>query len=151
MRRAQAALEFITTYGWALVVILLAIGALTYFGIFDSFIKSPDKCELWPEFFCEESQVSQDGSVHLVIRNNLPDLEMVNVTLNTQSCTLIEDTYSQTNIKNTEILNGSLITFSCTQPLISGELFIADILVNYRGSDQAIFQQVKGYIRRAIE
>jgi hypothetical protein len=39
-KRAQAALEFLTTYGWAFLVILIMIGALSYFGVFnvDSFI-----------------------------------------------------------------------------------------------------------------
>ena len=33
MRKAQAALEFLTTYGWAFIVILIMIGALAYFGV----------------------------------------------------------------------------------------------------------------------
>ena len=38
--RAQAALEFLTTYGWAFLVILVMIGALSYFGVFspDSYV-----------------------------------------------------------------------------------------------------------------
>ena len=35
MRRGQAALEFLTTYGWAFLVILVMIGALAYFGVLD--------------------------------------------------------------------------------------------------------------------
>ncbi|MCA9478130.1 MAG: hypothetical protein KC535_03220 [Nanoarchaeota archaeon] len=34
-RRAQAAMEFLMTYGWAILVVLLAIGALAYFGVLD--------------------------------------------------------------------------------------------------------------------
>jgi hypothetical protein len=37
-RRAQAAMEFLMTYGWAILVVLVAIGALAYFGVL-----SPDK------------------------------------------------------------------------------------------------------------
>ena len=32
-KKSQAALEFIMTYGWAILVVLVAIGALAYFGI----------------------------------------------------------------------------------------------------------------------
>jgi uncharacterized protein (UPF0333 family) len=32
-KRAQAAMEFLMTYGWAILVVLLAIGALAYFGV----------------------------------------------------------------------------------------------------------------------
>ena len=33
--KSQAALEFLTTYVWAIMVMLIVIGALYYFGIFD--------------------------------------------------------------------------------------------------------------------
>ena len=32
-KRAQAAMEFLMTYGWALLVILLVIAALSLFGL----------------------------------------------------------------------------------------------------------------------
>jgi hypothetical protein len=32
-KRGQAAMEFLMTYGWAIVVVLAAIGALAYFGV----------------------------------------------------------------------------------------------------------------------
>ena len=32
-KKAQAAMEFLMTYGWAILVVLLAIGALAYFGV----------------------------------------------------------------------------------------------------------------------
>jgi len=37
-KKVQAALEFLMTYGWAVLVILIAAGALAYFGVL-----SPDK------------------------------------------------------------------------------------------------------------
>ena len=52
-KKSQAVLEFIITYGWAILVILAAIGTLAYFGILspekfvpiNSYCKSnPDKC-----------------------------------------------------------------------------------------------------------
>ena len=33
--KGQAAMEFLMTYGWAILVVLLAIGALAAFGVFD--------------------------------------------------------------------------------------------------------------------
>jgi len=41
--KGQAALEFLTTYGWAFLVILVAIGGLSYFGVFDFSKYSPDR------------------------------------------------------------------------------------------------------------
>jgi len=31
MKKSQAAMEFLMTYGWAILVVLVAIGALAYF------------------------------------------------------------------------------------------------------------------------
>ncbi|MBN1175079.1 hypothetical protein JXA48_00390 [Candidatus Woesearchaeota archaeon] len=42
--KGQAALEFLTTYGWAFLVILVMIGGLSYFGVFDFKAKLPDSC-----------------------------------------------------------------------------------------------------------
>ena len=46
-RKAEsAALEFLTTYGWAFLVVLVAIGALVYFGIFQvSGVLTPAYCD----------------------------------------------------------------------------------------------------------
>ena len=32
-KKSQAAMEFLMTYGWAILVVLVAIGALAYFGV----------------------------------------------------------------------------------------------------------------------
>ena len=32
-KKAQAAMEFLMTYGWAILVVLVTIGALAYFGV----------------------------------------------------------------------------------------------------------------------
>ncbi|MFH1174243.1 MAG: hypothetical protein V1725_03865 [archaeon] len=42
--KAQAALEFLTTYGWAFLVVLVMIGALAYFGVLNPSGLLPDKC-----------------------------------------------------------------------------------------------------------
>lgn len=48
MRKSQASLEYLTTYGWAFIVIAITIGALYYFGIFDFDKYLPQKC-IFPE------------------------------------------------------------------------------------------------------
>lgn len=42
--KGQAALEFLTTYGWAILIVLVMIGALSYFGVTDPKKYLPDKC-----------------------------------------------------------------------------------------------------------
>ena len=46
LRKAQAALEFIMTYGWAMLIVLIAIGFLAFFGVFSPHTFLPDMCVL---------------------------------------------------------------------------------------------------------
>lgn len=52
-KRGQAALEFLTTYGWAFLVILVMIGALAYFGVLDPTRFLPQRCQFGAELHCE--------------------------------------------------------------------------------------------------
>jgi len=45
-RKGQAAMEFLMTYGWAILVVLAAIGALAYFGVLSPDRFLPEKCTL---------------------------------------------------------------------------------------------------------
>ena len=55
--RAQAALEFLTTYGWAFLVILIMIGTLAYFGILNPSKVLPNRCTFGAEFQCLDFQI----------------------------------------------------------------------------------------------
>lgn len=41
-KKSQACMEFIMTYGWAILVLMVAVGALAYFGVFN-------KCSFMPK------------------------------------------------------------------------------------------------------
>ncbi len=45
MKKGQAALEFLMTYGWAFLVILVMIGTLAYFGVLNVSALLPDRCQ----------------------------------------------------------------------------------------------------------
>ncbi|MFW5991218.1 MAG: hypothetical protein ACOCQX_03230, partial [Candidatus Nanoarchaeia archaeon] len=47
-KRAQAAMEFLMTYGWAILVVLAAVGILAYLGIFDMQKDVAAQCKLRP-------------------------------------------------------------------------------------------------------
>lgn len=69
--KSQAALEFLTTYGWAFLVILIMIGTLAYFGILSPSKLLPSRCNLGQEFQCLDYQISATGnSIKLRLKNN---------------------------------------------------------------------------------
>lgn len=66
--KSQAALEFLMTYGWAVMIVLIAIAALAYFGVLspDKFV--PRRCALEAGIGCRDFKVQEDA-VTLVLRN----------------------------------------------------------------------------------
>ncbi len=67
-RKAQAAMEFLMTYGWAILVVLVVIGALAYFGVLSPSTLLPEKCTFPVSVNCVDHSVTNDY-VSLVLLN----------------------------------------------------------------------------------
>jgi len=63
-KKAQAAMEFLMTYGWAILVVLVVIGALAYFGVLSPQKLLPDRCNMPPGMTCNDYQI--DGTSELL-------------------------------------------------------------------------------------
>jgi len=72
MKKAQAAMEFLMTYGWAILVVLIAIIALAYFGVLNPGRYMPSSCILEPGLGCIDFKVDgETNEIILVIRNGM--------------------------------------------------------------------------------
>ena len=71
-KRAQAAIEFLATYGWAFLAILIVMGALSYFGILSSSKLLPDRCNFGAEIGCRGYAIGRNG-IDLKLSNNAGD------------------------------------------------------------------------------
>ena len=81
-KRAQAALEFLITYGWAFLVILVMISALAYFGVLRPSKLLPDRCNFGSEIGCLDFSITSPTSVpasafNLRLKNNLGEAIVV--------------------------------------------------------------------------
>ncbi len=76
-KKGQAALEFLTTYGWAFLVILVMIGALAYFGVLDPSRYVSESCSLPGGVTCKAARVTSTN-IGLEVENNLDDT--INIT-----------------------------------------------------------------------
>ena len=56
-------MEFLSTYGWAFLVILVVIGAFVYFGGFNPSRSLPDKCLFGSLFICTDFQIDSSYAV----------------------------------------------------------------------------------------
>ena len=78
-KRGQAAMEFLMTYGWAILVVLVAIGALAYFGVLSPDTFLPKKCIVSPGIACTDHRATSTQVV-VKLRNGMgEDLTGVNV------------------------------------------------------------------------
>ncbi|MBN1156772.1 hypothetical protein JXA85_04090 [Candidatus Woesearchaeota archaeon] len=96
-KKGQAAMEFLMTYGWAILVVLAAIGALAYFGVLspDKFL--PERCAGAAGLDCvEKASITSSataGTISFALKNNLGH-----------------------NINLTYVIDGSTDTSSCDSP-----------------------------------
>ena len=83
MKRAQSAMEFLMTYGWAILVVLVAIAALAHFGILNPSRTLPESCILIPGLACTDFKVdSSTSSIYLTIQNGMgKDLNLFTITI----------------------------------------------------------------------
>jgi hypothetical protein len=83
------------TYGWVLLGILIAIGALYYVGVFNPNRLIPDRCFFGSQMVCQDYQLTSTD-VKLEIRNNYgKDINISNVWAETDEQVII-DTVSGT-------------------------------------------------------
>jgi len=89
--KSQAALEFLTTYGWAFLVILVMIGALAYFGILKPSRLLPDRCSVGPEYECQDFQISNSANtIKIRLKNNIGEpINIDSLTTNAESSTAL--------------------------------------------------------------
>ncbi len=68
-RKGQAAIEYLTTYGWAMIAAAIVIGAMYLVFFPNPQHLVPDSCTFTEDFICEEFQVTSDGLVNMSLRN----------------------------------------------------------------------------------
>ena len=93
-KNCQAALEFLSTYAWAFVVISVTVGALYYFGIFDFSKYLPQKCMFPAQFKCLDFALNPT-EVRVKLLNNIGEdvqvtsIQITNDAVNPVACDLI--------------------------------------------------------------
>lgn len=150
MRKGQAALEFLMTYGWAILVVLAAIAALAYFGVLSPDRFLPNKCTLQGGFSCTEFKVNSAGeSVQFTVQNNLGvDADDVEVSLTSDDCTVTTGVQWNQPLGNGD--ETDLMTFNC-QANTLGSKFRGDINVTYVRAGETVSHTTIGSLTSQAE
>lgn len=146
MKRGQAAMEFLMSYGWAILVVLAAISALAYFGVLDPHRTVPETCIFFPGISCDDYKVDTNG-ITLVITNGLgKDLESVSVSvLGNKACG--GDSSNTANLKDGE---QATLTISCTGKPEAETRFVRELQLNYKEAN-GLAHNKKGDISTEVE
>src|SRR3989344_7143616 len=64
-KKAQAAVEFLTTYGWAILILVIIIVAIIGLGIFNP--KAPNKCNSVDPIYCSDVRLTSSGVITLAL------------------------------------------------------------------------------------
>jgi hypothetical protein len=82
-KRSQAAMEFLMTYGWAILVVLAAIVALAYFGVLNPGKFLPESCTMSPTsgMACMDFRVTPTSAHLLIMNSGGRDLTINNITV----------------------------------------------------------------------
>ena len=154
-KKGQAAMEFLMTYGWAILAAIVAIGVLAYFGVFSpgnltgssAIVNNPFYASSW-----QATSGSTTTNITLELINNGGDVVIVtNVSvIGTGSSTI---TCSMNRTGGIAMNPGQLTLFStsrCSGTLTAGDNYAGDIIIKYYKSGSSLNQTATGTIRTNI-
>lgn len=166
-KRGQAAMEFLMTYGWALLVVLVAIGALAFFGVLNPGQFLPDTCTMPPGISCIESQAiagAGPSNVKIILQNGFGEnMDMMNPTLTTNAYSLVitnKPTFGCTTVAGytDPLISGTTnsISFTCvgmpgSTPLVKGENIKGNLAINYTLGSSTLAHSKVGSIALKVE
>ena len=120
-KRGQVAMEFLMTYGWAILIILIAVGALWMLGVFSP--STPANCSLEAPFSCDDVFISQHG-ISFLISSNVESATVSSVEVDGEPCHVALPLSSISKGSSKVVCNGL--------NLEEGEAISGKILLNYK-------------------
>jgi len=144
-KRAQAAMEFLMTYGWAILIILIALGVLFYLGVFNP--KTPNTCELKAPFVCKDVKFTEDSVSIVLAGTNIQSGTVDNIKIKSSAgdidC-IPADKSLTSDIQKT-------ITCTPSAPLTNVKKINAEISVTYRQKLSAVDHTIIGIASGQVE
>jgi uncharacterized protein (UPF0333 family) len=149
MRRGQAAMEFLMTYGWAILVVLAAIGALAYLGVLNPSNLVQGRCSSGGDITCNDAGVTAGAANAGLVTMDITasrDIEVSDASVTTKGgseITACSDASSgvifavggtaatpasKQTVNQGERLN---FVFRCAEAITDGQRMDADVTINY--------------------
>ncbi len=148
-KKGQAAMEFLMTYGWAILVVIAAIGALAYFGILSPEKVLPERCTGTPGLDCLE-KASIDATadtIEIALKNNLgKKINVTSVSVTSSECSSVSSTSitvegGSATTPPVEVDNNKRFNIKVTCNDFSEGRLSADFSVQYTSLDTGLQQK----------
>jgi hypothetical protein len=156
--KGQAAMEFLMTYGWAILVVIAAIAALAYFGVLDPAKLLPERCQSSAGMDCIDKASIKTSGVEFALRNNLgfpisvtgisgtdcagPETDAV---AGTAGVLTPVDPFVPETVANNQVMK---LGIACT--LTSGAKYDDTLVVNYTNTESGLSNQVAIDVRGKV-
>ncbi len=152
-KKGQAAMEFLMTYGWAILAAIVAIGVLAYFGVFSPGKLAGNTAIVNNPFYASSWQISATGpNVKLELVNNGGDTIIVDgiTVTGTGSSVGVDCTkvYSTAMSPGVQTLFGDI--GPCVGTVTLGNNYAGNINILYHRQGSALNQTATGSIRATI-
>jgi len=163
MKKGQAAMEFLMTYGWAILVVLAAIGALAYFGVLNPAKVLPEMCVGPAELACLEKPAVEDTPANgpafsFAIKNNIGyPVNFTGLASSSGDCTVNAVNLSDSDGNENEIMNGgsmiipneetAIFWINCSEASWSKGKMVSQLNINYRtqaGLTKSAYYKITG-------
>ncbi len=138
-KKGQAAMEFLMTYGWAILAAIVVIGILGYY-YFSSDIMKPKAAIVTAPFYLN-AQNAKTGGVTLELKNNGGETMAINN---------VSITNCGSNSTSLSVASGSSAVSLINCTLTSGDTFEGDITITYRKAGSSVDLTSTGSITEPV-
>ena len=143
-RKGQAAMEFLMTYGWAILAAIIAIGVLAYFGVFSPGRFVQDSVTLNAPFNARAATVNTSTVQIELLNGGGETFNIINISITNCNTTAMFNRAHPTG-------NISIYAFPCGGfAFTSGDTFKGDITILYNRTGSALSQQSTGSITSRV-
>jgi uncharacterized protein (UPF0333 family) len=154
-KRGQAAMEFLMTYGWAILAAIIAIGVLAYFGVFNPSNLAGSSATMGPPMNVDQNawNIVDGGAGNDIINMEILQNSGESITVTASSITLTsgatgtctDSTWTNPWSSGTE----QTFAFDCAAATVwaPGDTIAGDITITYTAGGSTISQQATGTFR----
>ena len=100
MKRGQSAMEFLMTYGWGIIVVLVILSALYFLGVFSP--RTVSTCSVQAPFVCRDFAAKENGVILSIGSSKIQSGTVNSITVNGEECNIIDNNLEGNQIKNIE-------------------------------------------------